>query len=32
MADSVVSIELEAGTILEIPMTNITKASLEVEF
>jgi ribosome maturation factor RimP len=32
MADSVVSIELEAGTVLEIPMTNITKASLEVEF
>jgi ribosome maturation factor RimP len=32
MADSVVTIELEAGTVLEIPMTNITKASLEVEF
>jgi len=32
MADSVVSIELESGTVLEIPMTNITKASLEVEF
>lgn len=32
MADSIVTIELEAGTALEIPMTNITKASLEVEF
>ena len=32
MTDSVVTIELEAGTVLEIPMTNITKASLEVEF
>lgn len=32
MADSVVTIELEAGTVLEIPMSNITKASLEVEF
>ncbi len=32
MADSVVTIELEAGTVLEISMTNITKASLEVEF
>ena len=32
MADAVVTIELEAGTVLEIPMTNITKASLEVEF
>ena len=32
MADSVVTIELEARTVLEIPMSNITKASLEVEF
>ena len=32
MSDSVVTIELEARTVLEIPMSNITKASLEVEF
>jgi ribosome maturation factor RimP len=32
MTDSVVKIELESGTVLEIPMSNITKASLEVEF
>jgi ribosome maturation factor RimP len=32
MADAAVKIELEAGTVLEIPLNNITKASLEVEF
>jgi len=32
MADSVVKIELESGSVLEIPMSNITKVSLEVEF
>jgi hypothetical protein len=25
-------VELETGTVLEIPLTGITKASLEVEF
>jgi ribosome maturation factor RimP len=31
-ADAVVKVELETGTVLEIPLNNITKASLEVEF
>ncbi len=31
-ADASVKIELETGTVLEIPLNNITKASLEVEF
>jgi ribosome maturation factor RimP len=32
LAEGVVSVELETGVVLEIPMTGITKASLEVEF
>jgi ribosome maturation factor RimP len=32
MVEGMVSIKLETGTVLEIPMTGITKASLEVEF
>jgi ribosome maturation factor RimP len=30
--DDTVKVELETGTVLDIPMTGITKASLEVEF
>jgi ribosome maturation factor RimP len=32
LAEDTLKVELETGTILEIPMTGITKASLEVEF
>lgn len=32
LVEGMVTIELETGTVLEIPMTGITKASLEVEF
>jgi ribosome maturation factor RimP len=32
LVDDTVKVELENGTIIEIPMTGITKASLEVEF
>jgi ribosome maturation factor RimP len=32
LAEGMVSMELETGLVLEIPMTGITKASLEVEF
>jgi ribosome maturation factor RimP len=31
-AEDMIKVELETGTILEIPLTGITKASLEVEF
>lgn len=31
-ADGVATVEIETGAILEIPVNNITKASLEVEF
>jgi ribosome maturation factor RimP len=30
--DGTVKVELETGAVLEIPLSNITKASLEVEF
>jgi ribosome maturation factor RimP len=32
LVEGMVSIKLETGTVLEIPVTGITKASLEVEF
>jgi len=32
LVEGTVTMELEAGTVLEIPMINIAKASLEVEF
>ncbi len=32
MLEEKVKVELETGVVLEIPMSNITKASLEVEF
>ena len=32
LVEGMVSMELETGLVLEIPMTGITKASLEVEF
>ncbi len=32
LIDGIVKLELETGTVIEIPMTGITKASLEVEF
>jgi len=32
LVEGMVSMELETGVVLEIPMTGITKASLEVEF
>jgi ribosome maturation factor RimP len=32
LVEGKVSVELETGVVLEIPMTGITKASLEVEF
>ena len=32
LVESMVSVELETGVVLEIPLTGITKASLEVEF
>jgi ribosome maturation factor RimP len=32
LVEGMVNVELETGTVLEIPMTGITKASLEVEF
>ncbi len=32
LVEDTVTVELETGTVLEIPMTGITKASLEVEF
>jgi len=32
LAEGMVKVELETGTVLELPMTGITKASLEVEF
>jgi ribosome maturation factor RimP len=32
LVDDTVKVELETGKVLEIPMTGITKASLEVEF
>ena len=32
LAEDMIKVELETGTIIEIPMTGITKASLEVEF
>ncbi len=32
LVDGTVKVELETGTVIEIPMTGITKASLEVEF
>ena len=32
MTEGIVKVELETGTVLEMPMTGITKASLEVEF
>jgi ribosome maturation factor RimP len=32
LAEDMIKMELETGTVIEIPMTGITKASLEVEF
>jgi ribosome maturation factor RimP len=32
LAEDTIKVELETGTIIEIPLTGITKASLEVEF
>ncbi len=32
LAEGIVKLELKSGEVLEIPLSNITKASLEVEF